>query len=269
MPPLTAFLPLIGQGVNAAAQLLTNRSNKKTALEIYDKQRTDALADWNRQNQYNSPAAQMQRFKDAGLSPHLIYGQTNTAPPVRSNTLETPRAQAPQMDTQAMDPLMPQYGLMMDTQWQNLRNLKAQEDAIIAETLKKVSDGKIAGVNLSLLRETYDNLIKQSNSRTKILGEQEQISQQQRFQAQNKTSLFAAERNKLNAETARILSQTKLSNEQKAQVEQVVKNLKVTEKILGSQEAIQKYEAETMQKLKALSLGGGTLIQIMKMIFGK
>lgn len=32
---------------------------------------------WNMQNQYNTPQAQMQRFLDAGLNPHLIYGQGN------------------------------------------------------------------------------------------------------------------------------------------------------------------------------------------------
>lgn len=34
---------------------------------------------WNLQNQYNSPAAQMQRYQDAGLNPNLIYQQQNTA----------------------------------------------------------------------------------------------------------------------------------------------------------------------------------------------
>lgn len=34
---------------------------------------------WNLNNEYNSPAAQMQRFQDAGLNPNLIYGQQNTA----------------------------------------------------------------------------------------------------------------------------------------------------------------------------------------------
>lgn len=30
---------------------------------------------WNMQNLYNSPAAQMRRYAEAGLNPHLIYGQ--------------------------------------------------------------------------------------------------------------------------------------------------------------------------------------------------
>ena len=75
--PFSAFIPLIGEGINAISNLFTNKAQKKkkTALEMYDRQRTDALADWNRQNDYNTPKAQMSRFKEAGLSPHLIYGQ--------------------------------------------------------------------------------------------------------------------------------------------------------------------------------------------------
>lgn len=34
---------------------------------------------WNLQNEYNSPAAQMKRYQDAGLNPNLIYSQQNTA----------------------------------------------------------------------------------------------------------------------------------------------------------------------------------------------
>lgn len=37
---------------------------------------------WHAQNAYNTPKAQMQRFSDAGLNPHLIYGQTNTSAPI-------------------------------------------------------------------------------------------------------------------------------------------------------------------------------------------
>ena len=32
---------------------------------------------WNMENEYNLPTNQMARFKDAGLNPNLIYGQSN------------------------------------------------------------------------------------------------------------------------------------------------------------------------------------------------
>lgn len=34
---------------------------------------------WKLQNEYNTPAAQMARYQDAGLNPNLIYGQSNEA----------------------------------------------------------------------------------------------------------------------------------------------------------------------------------------------
>lgn len=40
------------------------------------------VSNWQLQNEYDSPAAQMQRYKEAGLNPNLIYGQmsSGTAP---------------------------------------------------------------------------------------------------------------------------------------------------------------------------------------------
>jgi len=137
MDPVTAGLIIggIGQIGNTASTLLTNRAQKNLALQMYNMQRADALADWNRQNQYNSPAAQMQRYKEAGLSPHLIYGQTNVAPPVRSSSADTPRLQAPQMDAN-----LPQMAIQLAAQQQSIKNMEAQEKLIQAQTTKAQSE---------------------------------------------------------------------------------------------------------------------------------
>lgn len=60
---------------------LADMFNGKTAI---DYQNQLNIQNWNMQNEYNTPAAQMQRFKDAGLNPNLIYGQTNMAGSVGS-----------------------------------------------------------------------------------------------------------------------------------------------------------------------------------------
>lgn len=76
--------------VDMASQAATNKGNfinntlgtiynAKIAAAQYNRQRADSLADWNRQNEYNSPKAQMQRLKEAGLNPHLVYGNGATA----------------------------------------------------------------------------------------------------------------------------------------------------------------------------------------------
>jgi len=61
-------------------------------LEQWNRQNAYNLQMWNMQNAYNSPAAQMQRYKDAGLNPNLIYGQGQ--PGMASSMPQSP---APQM----------------------------------------------------------------------------------------------------------------------------------------------------------------------------
>lgn len=76
----------IGTGLGAWNTQNMNKKQRKWNERMYGQQREDSLSDWNRQNEwnlqmwrmqneYNSPLAQMQRFQEAGLNPHLIYGQ--------------------------------------------------------------------------------------------------------------------------------------------------------------------------------------------------
>lgn len=67
----SAASSLIGGVVNG---IFNNNSNKKVARE----NRAFALDMWNRNNEYNTPLAQMQRLKEAGLNPNLMYGQGTT-----------------------------------------------------------------------------------------------------------------------------------------------------------------------------------------------
>lgn len=81
------------QGILGNRQIeKTNVQNKQFAMDMYNMNRRDALADWQRQVDYQSPEQQMARFKAAGLSPHLIYGQMQNAPTVR--TPEAPKFEA-------------------------------------------------------------------------------------------------------------------------------------------------------------------------------
>lgn len=81
------------QGILGNRQIeKTNVQNKQFAMDMYNMNRRDALADWQKQVDYQSPEQQMARFQAAGLSPHLIYGQMQNAPAVR--TPEAPKFEA-------------------------------------------------------------------------------------------------------------------------------------------------------------------------------
>lgn len=97
----------LNQGSNKAAQNRQNRSNMAMAEYQYSKE----LEMWNRQNQYNSPQMQMQRFRDAGLNPNLIYGQGTPG-----NATQMPKYQAPQLDKSSIPLMTPEMiGGMLNT----------------------------------------------------------------------------------------------------------------------------------------------------------
>lgn len=67
----------------------TSRDWSDTTTAQYNfllKQQENAynLEMWNLANEYNSPAAQMQRYQDAGLNPNLVYSQQNTTTPLQA-----------------------------------------------------------------------------------------------------------------------------------------------------------------------------------------
>lgn len=61
------------------AQKDENEKTRQYNLMLARQQNQWNIEQWNRENNYNSPTNQMQRFKDAGLNPNLIYGQSNTS----------------------------------------------------------------------------------------------------------------------------------------------------------------------------------------------
>lgn len=99
---LSAGADIVSTALNGIFQGSANRAERRFARQMYGQQREDALSDWNRQNAYDAPSAQMQRFKDAGLNPLLIYGSgsasAGNAGPIRSSSPGSYSPKAPQVD---------------------------------------------------------------------------------------------------------------------------------------------------------------------------
>jgi len=88
---LTDFIPGVGPIIGGAVDLYSGWRQRKQAEEINDKnleesrrvmaqQREWAQSDWDKVNAYNSPTQQMERYKEAGLNPNLIYGNAQNSP---------------------------------------------------------------------------------------------------------------------------------------------------------------------------------------------
>lgn len=91
---LSGAVPSNQDWFNAFSSLGTNWANQEYAKGMYNRTRRDNIEFWNMNNQYNSPAAQMGRFKDAGLNPNLVYGQGTSG---NSSPIPTPDTMPVQM----------------------------------------------------------------------------------------------------------------------------------------------------------------------------
>lgn len=115
--------------LNTGLQMLTNYQNRQNALK-----------DQQRLNLYNSPQQQMQRFKEAGLNPNLIYSQQNTGQPVRSTDYVAPQIKETQLDVLGKSN-------QIRVQDQQLKNMGLQNDLINAQILKTKADALYVASN--------------------------------------------------------------------------------------------------------------------------
>lgn len=89
---------------------------KKLAKLQYDLN----MQSWNAQNAYNTPAAQMERFKEAGLNPNLMYSQGSSG-----QASDYPKYQAPTIDTRYDVPNPIDKAMGFYSQFQSIKNMKA------------------------------------------------------------------------------------------------------------------------------------------------
>lgn len=66
---------LAAAAIAAGVQIWSQNKQSKENKKLSDRQFNQSLAMTREQNLYNTPANQMRRFQDAGLNPHLVYGQ--------------------------------------------------------------------------------------------------------------------------------------------------------------------------------------------------
>lgn len=105
MNDLNASVGLLTSAAAPIVQMGYNGRSWKRTKELYEMQRDDArasaewqnqtnIANWQMQNEYNTPANQVQRLIDAGLNPNLMYGNgtaaTGNAGDVSSAKMDVP-----------------------------------------------------------------------------------------------------------------------------------------------------------------------------------
>lgn len=130
---------MLSDHYNRKLQRQTNQQMIDYGNRSYDRERRDAVSDRDFNNQYNDPKQQMQRLKEAGLSPHLVYGNgqvANTSDAPSSSSPSNISLKAPTVNGNMVGDAISAYFNLAQTTAQT-DNLKAQADVINTENLLK------------------------------------------------------------------------------------------------------------------------------------
>lgn len=146
-----ALAAATSQAINQANSYMAatnlNKKSRDFSREMYEKTKADALANWDRQNEYNSPSSQMERLRVAGLNPNLVYG--NGSQVSAASTPETGKALAwnPTNPTANMGKSPIEAYQDVQVRQAQLDNLKAQNTLIHNQAVSTMADAILKGVN--------------------------------------------------------------------------------------------------------------------------
>lgn len=144
--PFAMIGSIVGAGINSASQAATNASqermfNKQLEYNREAEQRNYDYQDkaWERETQYNSPAAQRQRYIDAGLNPSMMMEGQSAFNASMGNVTPSQAPAAPQLQA-------PQYGDIFRALGDSLSQ-QAQLENIRADARLKNSQAERLGID--------------------------------------------------------------------------------------------------------------------------
>lgn len=174
MPEIGSIL----QGAAGLAGLVVNpimqhQQNQWNAQQMAQQNQWN-IEQWRRETEYNSPVNQMARLRAAGINPALAFtqgGLVNEA--AASPAMQASQGKAPQVDTSSMVGLA---GLDLQSKLIDAQSdlAKAQAENIIAKQPKELKMLDATIDQLSSSARYNEQLVEQSKSYTKVLGEEYQ-----------------------------------------------------------------------------------------------
>lgn len=167
MAGLLSFLGDIAGGLlGLGAQSSANAANMELAKYSFDRN----VEMWNMQNDYNTPSAQMERLRAAGLNPNLVYGSGSVA---GNSSGSSPSYQAPRVQPVTSGAFVSdavRSGLFTDAQLKNMHAqtsytdtqadvAKARISEIAAQTAESLQRTARSKFDLGLAQELRNNSI--------------------------------------------------------------------------------------------------------------
>lgn len=164
----------IVQGIGQIAGSLMNakQEEKNRQMQIQENQKDRDWQEmmWNKSNEYNDPSQQLQRYKEAGLNPNLVFGQGGSSIAAQFGSPSSHNIGT-----------SPQYGDALKglgnvfTAIEELKNLKKTGENLDADTDKKEAEAdevrsRIPGNNADAEAKKIDNLFRMDKNQLDVEG---------------------------------------------------------------------------------------------------
>ncbi len=162
-----------GAAIGALGSLGSSLIGNKGSKNAQKQANKDNIAFWNLQNEYNNPSAQMQRLRDAGLNPNLVYGGSSGSSAGNAGAISPSKAAPYNVDNPLND-----INTVANTQQTSAQtdNLKAQntvltQEAILkaAQTGKTLSEGASASTKAQVDKALLDTSVNASKENLRSL----------------------------------------------------------------------------------------------------
>lgn len=124
---------LLGGALSLGSSIFSQNRDLKGSKSLMDYQNSLNFYNWERQNAYNHPSSQLQRLKESGLNPNLVYGSGGV-----SNTSES----IPSVSQGRSSFRNPIESI---AQFQSIRNMSSQAD--LAESQARLNDARAKKVD--------------------------------------------------------------------------------------------------------------------------
>ena len=228
MDPITVSA-LVAGGTSLIGGLLGHKGQSdanKANLQIAREQMQWNEDMWNKQNEYNTPAAQIQRMRQAGLNPALMYTQGNVGNAGEVRGYSTPSMQ------NTLAPIGAGIADIGDAMMrlEMLKQQRAQTEYMKAKAVKEVNSTMSPEDYLKMFNAKYHNYVNSAN----LASAKDQY--QTLYNLYAPQLLYNEDRggelqlNKVKAETSAIITRIALDQQKtklsKAQTEQVLASTK-------------------------------------------
>lgn len=165
-----SIIPGVGPYLSGKEANETNTQNVRdtNAANLQATRETNALNErlWREQTAYNTPTANMQRLREAGLSPQLAYGQVAESRMASAPTMQAPSFEAPKVQP-VPPPSLSDFQQVVNMQAAN-KLTRAQTEKVQFEAARAEADASYAAYENKVLQAA--GTIKSDTMPVKTIG---------------------------------------------------------------------------------------------------